>query len=253
MNEERIFLITGAASGIGLSIAEKALEEGATVVAADLDEPALKANHERLGDRYVARASDAGNVQAIEDLIGFIDREFGRLDVLVNNAGAALLSRVEDVVEDAYDTQMNVLLKGPIFLVKSAARLLRAAPDGVVINIASASAVLSMHNYCPYGIAKGAIVKFTEDCVISVPGIRHNTVLPGFVETPGFVGANDEDVLAQIRAFAEAHNPVPRVGAVDDISEATMFLASPKASYITGAKLLVDGGLSRLHPLTMPQ
>lgn len=253
MSNDKVFLVTGAASGIGLAIAEQAIAGGATVVASDINAKALEVCHQRLGEKFVVRVSDASDPQAIEQLVKSIEVEFGRLDVLVNNAGTAVLSSPESITEAVYDQQMGLFLKGPAFFVKYAAPLLRAADDGVVINISSASAILTMQGYFPYGTAKEAIAKFTEDCVLTVPGIRHNVVLPGLIDTPILPIAYGEEAAAQLRSFAETYSPVPRMGTADDVAATVLFLVSESASFINGSRLLVDGGLTKLHPLNLPQ
>ncbi len=247
--DNKIVLITGAASGIGLAIARHFLAEGATVIGTDIDEQALTHLDTEGNPKFITRVSDAGNPAAIKELAGWIDSKYGALDVLVNNAGYAVLASPESVDEVEYMAQMAVLINGPIFLVKYLASLLRASDNGSVVNIASGAAVISLPHYCPYGTAKAALVKFTEDCVISVPGVRHNAILPGFIDTPILNDAYGEETVAAIKGFLETSCPVPRVGTTGDVSAAALFLASRDASFITGTNILVDGGLCKIHPL----
>lgn len=251
MNKNKVFLVSGAASGIGLAIAEQAIAAGATVVGSDINAEALEQCRQRLGDQFIATVSDASDPEAIKQLVNFIEEDLGRLDVLVNNAGTAVLNTPESITEDIYDQQMAIFLKGPSFAVKYAAQLLRAADDGVVINISSASAVISMPGYFPYGIAKEAIAKFTEDCVINVPGIRHNVILPGLIDTPILKIGYGEEAAAQLKVFAEAYCPVPRMGQPTDVASVVLFLASEQAGYINGSRIVIDGGLTKLHALSM--
>ncbi len=174
--QDKLVLVTGAASGIGLAIARRFLAEGATVIGTDLDESRLYSVAAESAGKFVTRVSDAGDTDEIASLADWIGGEYGRLDVLVNNAGFARMADPESVVRPDYDSQMNVLLTGPIFYVKHLAGLLRASANGSVVNISSASALMSLPGYCPYGVAKGALVKFTEDSVVTVPGVRHNAV-----------------------------------------------------------------------------
>ncbi len=225
MHNNKVFLVTGAANGIGLAIAKQAISGGATVIASDINGDALEQSQKLLGEKYIPKISDASDPKAIEELVRFIETDFGRLDVLVNNAGAATLNNPETITEDVYDFQMNLLLKGPVFFVKYAAPLLRAANNGVVVNISSASAILQLPGYCPYGMAKEALVKFTEDCVITVPGIRHNVILPGVIDTLILNNTYGKDASDEFKKVVETSCPVPRLGTPDDIADGVLFLS----------------------------
>ena len=248
---EKIILVTGAASGIGLQIARQFIAEGATVIGTDINAQALNEAAAENPEAFHTRVSDGGDPTAIAELAEWVRAKYGALDVLVNNAGFARLNNPEQVTEEDYAAQMAVLLTGPVFLVKHFAGLLRASDNGSVINISSASAVITMPGYCPYGSAKAAIAKFSEDCAVTVPGIRHNAVLPGFIDTPILVKAYGEEAVAGLREFVQANMPVPRLGLCQDVANAVLFLASDEASYITGVKLLVDGGASKVHAATL--
>ncbi len=239
-------LVTGAASGIGLRISERFLAAGAAVVGTDINAVELAALAPKLGDRFEGKVCDAGDVGQIRELLGGMDR----LDVLVNNAGIGILEDPEALDETAFDKQHDVLIKGPIFHVKYAASLLRASANGSVINISSASAIVSLHGYTAYGTAKAAIVKFTEDSAVTVPGIRHNAILPGLIDTPILEKAYGIEARAQLNGAAQAC-PVPRLGTPEDIASATLFLASDEASFINGTSLVVDGGLSKVHFMSL--
>lgn len=244
--ENKHVLVTGAASGIGLTIARQFLGEGATVLVTDINQDALDALQLDGPGRLIKRASDAGNTADIADLAQWIESEIGALDILVNNAGFSIMNNPEAVLESDYELQMNVMLKGPVFYVQHLAGLLRASNNGSVINISSASAIISAHGYCPYALAKAAITKFSEDSVIQVPGIRHNTVQPGFIETPILNDVYGE-AANHLREVANSLVPAARLGTVEDIAQVTLFLASDEASYINGSSIVVDGGLSRLN------
>ena len=242
----KFVLVTGAASGIGLEIAKRFLSEGATVIATDLNLASLEALALELGDKFLPRRCDAGSLAEIEALFIGIDQ----LDVLVNNAGIGIMQNPEDLQEESYDKQMAVLLNGPIFHVKHAAPLLRRSSNGSVVNISSASALLSLPGYTAYGSAKAALVKFTQDAVVTVPGVRHNVILPGLIETPILKDGYGEDAIEKLQQAAQI-TPVPRLGQSRDVAAATLFLASDEAEFINGAQLVVDGGLSRVHVMSM--
>jgi meso-butanediol dehydrogenase/(S,S)-butanediol dehydrogenase/diacetyl reductase len=246
--EGRIVLVTGAASGIGLEISRQFALEGARVIGTDLNEKELARLAGEDGSPFAAtRTSDAGDLGAIAELAAWISEEWGALDVLVNNAGFARLANPEQVTAEDYSAQMSVLLTGPIFLVKHLASLLRASENGSVAHISSASAILSMPGYCPYGVAKAAIAKFAEDCALTVPGVRHNAVLPGFIDTPILASVYGDEAVAAVQGFLKSSCPVPRMGTCRDVSDAVLFLSSDAASYINGTGLVVDGGLTRVH------
>ena len=244
---DKLMLVTGGASGIGRATAGLFVEEGATVIVTDRDSSALAAMTLAGPGCLVTRESDAASPAAIAELASWVTAEYGRLDVLVNNAGFAVMSEPEGVNEAQYQAQMNVLLTGPVFYVKHFAALLRQSVNGAVVNIASGSAVISAHGYCPYALAKAALVKFSEDSAIQVPGVRHNAVLPGFIETPILAKAYGEEPASQLGELLNRLEPVGRIGQPQDIAHAVAFLASAEASYINGTSLLVDGGMARLN------
>ena len=245
--ENKVALVTGAGSGIGLAIAQHFITEGATVIATDISEERLAAMQLQGPGKLVARCSDAGNTSDIAALAEWLKGEFDALDILVNNAGFSIMNNPEGVQESDYDLQMNVMLKGPVFYVQHLAPMLRQSDNGSVVNISSASAVISSNGYCPYALAKAAIAKFSEDCVVQVPGVRHNPVMPGFIETAILDDAYGPEAANQIRQIAGQAVPVPRMGTVDDVAEAALFLSSDAAGYINGVSLLVDGGMNRLN------
>ncbi len=246
----KIALVTGAASGIGKAIATRFVNDGATVFGVDLNGNGLAAVAEELGANFIAIQGDAGKVDEIKSAVDQVRDKFGRLDILVNNAGIGILKVPEDVVEDEYDLQMNVLIKGQVFFVKYAADMLRAADDGCVVNISSAASVVSMPDYTPYGFAKAAVDKFTVDSTIQVPGIRHNSIQPGVINTPILEAAYGEEAQGLLEAAAVL-GPVKRYGEPADIANTVAFLCSEQATFINGANIPVDGGIQHVSALAM--
>ena len=249
--EGRVVLITGAASGIGLGTSERFINEGATVVAVDLNQEKLEAAAASLGSQYLPQVCDITKVDNIKALMAGIESTHGRLDTLVNNAAWADFKNPEELEEASYDAQMDVLIKGPLFLVKHGAKMLRAAPNGSVVNIASAAAVMSIEKYCPYGIGKAAILKFTEDSVITVPGIRHNVILPGLIDTPILPAIYGEEATSVLKTEVPKVTPCGRIGKPEDIANSICFLASDEATFVNGCPMYVDGGMHLVNAFSL--
>jgi NAD(P)-dependent dehydrogenase (short-subunit alcohol dehydrogenase family) len=245
----KIALVTGAASGIGLAIAERFINDGGTVVGTDINEELLSSVAGDLGPRFIPQVSNAGKVADIKSVADFIKNEFGRLDCLINNAGIGVIKNPEDLTEEEYDLGMDVLLKGPVFFIKYTAEMLRASENGSVVNMSSASSVISVPSYTPYALAKAAIDKLTRDCVVQVPGVRHNSIQPGVINTPILNNTYGKEAADGFLKAAEVLTPCKRYGVAADVANAVAFLCSDQASYINGVNIPVDGGLSQVSAL----
>ncbi len=240
----KVVLVTGAASGIGLAIARKFLQAGATVVATDIDAAALQAVQvdPAQASRWVARTLDAGNAAAIREGIAWIDAQQGRLDALINNAGLARLQSIAELSEEAIDLQFNVLLKGPMLAARAAMPMLERSA-GCIVNIASIAAVIQAAGHACYSACKAGLVKFTHDLVKEHPSVRSNVILPGFIDTPILRAYGEGEALETIKRDLATHIPLRRLGRAEDIADAVLYLCSPHAAYVSGAELVVDGGV----------
>ncbi|MDD3763515.1 MAG: SDR family NAD(P)-dependent oxidoreductase [Nevskiales bacterium] len=240
----RIVLVTGAASGIGLAIARRFLDAGATVVATDIDEAALQAVQVEASaaERWVARRLDAGSGADIAEGMAWVESRFGTLDALINNAGLARLESIAELSEDAIDLQFNVLLKGPMLAARAAMPMLERS-GGAIVNIASIAAVIQAAGHACYSACKAGLVKFTHDLVKEHPKVRSNVILPGFIDTPILRAYGEGEALEQIKRDLAGHIPLRRLGRADDIAGATLYLCSEHAAYVSGAELVVDGGV----------
>lgn len=246
MFENYVVLITGAGSGIGYSSSRLFIEEQGTVIGADLDAAALDRARAELGERFLPRTCDVCDEAAVGAMAAFVEREIGKLDVLVNNAGRGMLAAFETVTEDDFYWHYDVLVKGPILMVKHFAPLLRKSHNPSIVNISSQAARIELsRNHFLYSTAKAALLKLTRHLVRDLPGIRANAILPGWVDTPIYSRAGlDQAVVQFMYDQALARIPVNRIAQPEDIAHCILFLSSEKASYINGAAIDIDGGWS---------
>ncbi len=244
MFKDVIVLITGAASGIGFGTARLFISEGATGVGFDLEAAALARTRDDLGERFVSRPGDVSNEADIAAAARFVEERFGRLDTLVNNAGRGTLVQMEAMQESDFYWHYDVLVKGPMLMVKHFAPLLRKSANPSILNISSSAArVEHTQNHFLYSTAKAAMLKFTQHIVRDLPGIRANTILPGWIDTPIYARAGlDEATIKLVYEHALPRIPAGRIGSPEDIGHCILFLSSPKASYINGASIDIHGG-----------
>jgi len=231
--KDKVAIVTGAASGIGLAVAQRLAAEGARVVLADLD--AAKAATAAQGLASAAAVGcDVSRPDAVEAACAFAERTFGAFDVVVNNAGLMTFAPLVDLDEAAWVKVLGVDLLGAFYFTKA---LLRRGSGGAVVNIASVHAVETTANVAPYAAAKAALLSLTRSTAIEgkSAGVRANAILPGAIDTP-MLWSNPN-----LKSGAEVLDPAD-VGKPADIAAAAAFLASDDAAFITGAALNVDGG-----------
>lgn len=242
----KIALVTGGASGIGRRTCERFAEEGATVVAADIDEVGAQETAEAIGAGATALHVDvADSVSATRAVKAVIERH-NRLDTLVNNAGVTIVGAVHELSEAEWDREMNVNVKS-VFLMTKAAWPYLLESKGSIVNTASIAAHWAIPADAAYCASKAAVMMLTKCLALdgARDGVRANCVCPGYIDTPMIQGyfADQPDPMAA-RAFAENMHPLGRLGFPGDIAEAMVYLASDQASWVTGTALTVDGGLT---------
>jgi NAD(P)-dependent dehydrogenase (short-subunit alcohol dehydrogenase family) len=250
MFNDKVVLVTGAASGIGAKTSEDFVTQGATVFGLDLNEAGLQDMARQLGDKFIAVCCDMTSNDDLKAAAELIQARSGRLDVLVNNAGIGTQIPLSDIDNENFELFFGILLRGPMLLVKHCTELLRASEAPAVINISSICAQLNWGDHMLYSCAKAGIDKFTRHLVRDLPWIRSNTIMPGLINTPILDPALDEEQKEALIAGLNAEVPCGRIGDSADIANAILFLASDNASYINGVSLQVDGGL-RLAAKTM--
>lgn len=244
----RVALVAGAASGIGAAVARLLAERGAAVALVDRAEAALLAVEAELagsGAQALAVVADVATEQGARLAVGQTVARFGRLDVLSNNVGIQRYGTVETTDGVGWDEVMNVNLKSAFLLGKAAAAHL-AANRGCVVNMASVQAFAVQQNALAYVTSKHALLGLTRSMAMDMApaGVRVNCVAPGSVDTPMLDWAlgQDPDPVALRKTVAAMH-PLGRIAKPSEVAECVAFLASQRASFVTGATLVVDGGL----------
>lgn len=241
--KEKVMLVTGGASGIGLETVKRALQEGAKVVLSDLPgsqgEKLSAAFNEQFPGNCRFVPADVTSTEEVEALVSLTVGHFGRLDVAFANAGIGGGCPAETYPEADFLRVMDINLNGVFRLARAALRQMYPQGTGNIINCASILGVFGQSGVAAYGAAKAGVINLTRTLALEAAahGVRVNSISPGFIETPILAG-----VPEQYKQHLIKLHPLGRLGRPDEIANAVVFLASDEASFITGANLLVDGG-----------
>jgi NAD(P)-dependent dehydrogenase (short-subunit alcohol dehydrogenase family) len=248
----KIVIVTGAARGIGKAISERMIAEGATVVLSDVLREQGEETAKQLGPAASFVPCDISKRDQVELLIAGVVQRFGRLDVMVNNAGInAGLNKervnIDQFLDETWHRIVNVDLTGTFYCCRAAAAQMVKQRSGSIINISSVAGVVALRLQIAFCAAKAGILKLTEAmaCEIGPQGVRVNAISPGSVDvTPGNLSEVPEakggyqERAKSIASFI----PQGRIGRPQEIAEAVLFLASDASSYVNGHNLVVDGG-----------
>tara|TARA_S200000501_G_scaffold222593_1_gene208797 strand:- start:725 stop:1453 length:729 start_codon:yes stop_codon:yes gene_type:complete len=236
--ENKIAIITGGGRGIGKAITNRYLNEGATVILAELDEQSGKNTSDSIGCHFVK--TDISHEDSVNSLFEYVKTKFSRLDILVNNAGILQDSTLKKMDSDQFDSVINVNLRGTYLCGKAAADIMVAQGSGVILNAASVVAHNGNFGQTNYVASKAGVIGMTKVWAreLGKDGIRVNAIAPGFIKTDMTAGMPEKI----IRMMGDKV-PLKRWGTPEDVANAYTFLASDLASYITGTVLNVDGGV----------
>ncbi|MCK9993317.1 MAG: galactitol 2-dehydrogenase [Alphaproteobacteria bacterium] len=249
---DRAVLITGAASGIGWGMAKAMAREGARVAIADIDRAKVEQRVAELGGAAYGVTADVGDLAEIDRMVSSVTAHFGRLDVMVNNAGVTRRCAFMDIDEALWDQVHRVNAKGVFFCLQRAAREMISQGGGVIINTASiAGRGYPGTSNAAYAASKGAVITMTMLAARALGrhNITVNSICPGVTRTElaqnimQLQSEKEGRPLADIEAQAARGIPIGRMNEPDDIAEMAVFLASPAARNITGQSINVDGGL----------
>ena len=240
----KVSIITGAAQGIGLATALKFAAEGAIVVICDLRAEGVDAALSQLranGAEALGFALNVTDRVALDAMVAAVVQRFGRIDVLINNAGIAKDARLQKMTIEQFDAVIDVNLRGVFLASQAVADTMVAQGSGSIVNASSVVGLYGNFGQTNYAASKFGVIGFTKTWSreLGPKGIRVNAVAPGFVETP-ILGTVPDKVLTQMRAQV----PLRRLGQPEEIANVYAFLASDEASYINGAVIEVSGGMS---------
>ncbi len=241
--KEKSVIVTGGASGIGRAIAEQFAQEGATVIVADIDRESTQDTVEAIsarGGRALPVNVDVSNPRSVQEMIDTTVDANGRLDVIVNSAAVPSVSKIIDISFETWNKVLNINLTGTFLCAQAAARCMVDAGGGRIINLASVNGQRAITGRGAYTAAKGGVIMLTKIMAAELgpENITVNAVAPGPVDTPMVKEMHSASTReAWYRAL-----PIKRYAQPDEVANATLFLASSEAGYITGHILNVDGG-----------
>ncbi len=240
----RVALITGSTKGIGYGLAHGLARAGANVVIASRNQQdcARVANEIRTtGRQATAFAADVTKSEQVKRLVEHAVQEYGRIDILVNNAGTAVTARAEDITEVDFDRVTGVNMRAVFFVAQVVGKQMIRQGGGVIINVASILGLVGEKQVLPYCVSKGGVIQMTKALALEWAkyNIRVNALCPGYIITP----MNEADLkIDRIYNHIVSKIPMRRLGQIEDLVGAVVFMASDAAGYMTGQSLVIDGG-----------
>jgi meso-butanediol dehydrogenase/(S,S)-butanediol dehydrogenase/diacetyl reductase len=240
----KVAIVTGGASGIGEAAVRRFHAEGASVLIADLNAELGEKLAAELGDgRAIFRKVDVAVSAEVDAMIAAAETAFGRLDILFNNAGIGSFSQVTALSDEDWKRVIDIDLSAVFYGCRAAIPVMRKTGGGAIVNTASASGLAADFSFAAYNAAKAGVINLTRAVGIdhAREGVRCNAVCPGPVDTPIIAGVND---MPGVKPEWDERVPMGRFARAEEIANVVAFLASDEASYMTGAIIAVDGGLT---------
>lgn len=245
--QDKVVIISGGGSGIGLAAAHLFQEEGAYLTIFGRNQEKLTQASKTLGKEILVLQGDITDSEDRKNIIEQTHKKWGKIDVLFLNAGIAKAAPIEQVSEDLFDEVMNINFKAPYFFVQEALPLMN--DQGSIVLNTSISNQIGQHSLSVYAASKAALRSLARTLSTELLNrkIRVNVVSPGVTQTPilNMPGLSAEGVQEMIKALA-AKNPMQRIGEAEEIAKVALFLASEDSSYVLGAEIAVDGGFTQL-------
>lgn len=238
--ENKVAIVTGSATGIGQAIAEKFIDEGSSVVFSDINGDDNLVS--KFGEKALFVKCDVSKSEEVENLINKTVEHFGKLDIMVNNAGIGGLGNILGITDESWNKTIGINLSGTMFGMRAAAKAMKIkAIKGSIINLSSILGKVGFAGAIDYCAAKGGVVQLTHAGALDLAPdrIRVNAIAPGFIETN-----MTKDILVdkEFNNLITSSTPLGYVGKTEDIANAAVYLASDESSYTTGSIMYVDGG-----------
>ncbi|ACM22541.1 SDR family NAD(P)-dependent oxidoreductase [Thermotoga neapolitana] len=246
--KNKVAIVTGGGAGIGEATCKLLAEEGAIVIVTDMDEvngKRVTSEISRMGGKAEFFKMDVSNVDEIEKVVKTVEKEYGTIDVLVNNAGIYAKGNVLEITEQDFEKLVAVNVKGVLFCTKYVAEVMKRNGRGTIVNVASEAGLVGIKGQVIYNLTKAAVISITKSCAVDLApyGIRVNAVCPGTTMTPLVEKAlKMEKSPEMVKKQLESSRPLNRLGDPSEIAAAIVFLASDVPGYATGAIFPIDGG-----------